>query len=236
MNLFRTCLLIAAAAAPTLSQAQEHGEPVPGNEAPGRERQRRGSRARPVQGRLISRGDNWTARGTGCREDTIQIIENGSVFSIILSDFQLNLPQGDRSHGTDHVIGCTVNITLTPPEGMMFSGVYQTVSGGVVKSEKSRVALRMNYSIGNRGFRASPLIYERGAVGAADPNSLFTMELENLNMPRAIRCREQVKYRMRLQLNGTRANARDEFIMAGVDSLDGEFITNVRPVFVACNR
>jgi hypothetical protein len=227
-------LLVLALSASSLKAFAETEEPVEGGEIPGRQAHRRGVRTRPVAGRRLGNGQNWSARGNGCSNDNVQIIENGETFSIILSDFTLNLPQGDRSHGADHTSACTINLMLTPPEGMMFAGLYQVISGGVIKSEKSRVALRVNYSIGPRGYRAQPLIWERGAVDASSLDSIFSLQLENPTLPRIVRCREQVKYRMRMVLNGTRANARDEFIMAGIDSLDGQFITNVRPVFVPC--
>lgn len=227
-------IVLALASGALSAHADSATDPVDGGNIPGRSAVRRGQRSRPVPGQRLAHGQNWWAAGRGCLPDSTQVLFNGETFSVVMDDMRVDLPQGDRSRGTEHEIGCTINILLTPPPGMMFGGLYQTISGGVVKSEKSRVAMRANYSIGPHGFHADPVIYPRGAVAPTDNDSTFTMTLEDTKLPTMPRCQEQVRYRMRMVINAMRASPQTEFVSAGIDTLDGQFVTNVRPVYVPC--
>jgi hypothetical protein len=201
-------------------------------EAPDRETFLPGRRTRPLPGNRVRDENGVSISGTGCTDADTQVIRNGDAFSVIFGSLGVNLNAGQR--GNEKNQSCSVHMRLDPPPGQMIVGFYQVISGGIIKSDKSVFILRASYALNGRRYTMKPFQLKKGSVvDAADPESVFSIALENTKLPSIVKCRESVKYSLLVHLFGSRSGL-DQFVNSGIDSVDGEFVTNIRPVYAPC--
>src|SRR5262245_3644104 len=82
--------------------------------------------------------------GRQCREDAVQLLQNGDAFSILFNQLSVNLDAGNASAGRARSEGCHLQVLFKIPNNMCISKLDQTFSGGVIKSKNSSGFLQIS--------------------------------------------------------------------------------------------
>jgi hypothetical protein len=177
-------------------------------------------------------GSGWMASGNGCSNNDVTVLENGQTFSILFNSFAINMNEGSPQDGQSVSIFCDVRLNLTPPPGQRIVGFTQTFSGSIMKSTNSLAMLNVQYLLSGRRVSQFPLMWQRGqGIGAESDQSHFAVTLRN-DAPTT--CNGSQDYGMRMDLTATRDDIQRAYVLAGVDSLDGEFALQIQPLYAPC--
>lgn len=201
-------------------------------DSPDETEHRKGIHRGKVKGNPYHR--QFITEGNACSKEDIQIVTNGDAVSVVLSRFVLDLPEGDRAAGTQKTAFCKVGLNLTPPEGKRIVGFRQTFSGSILKSRDTRVALDVTYKLGKRKVSKLPFVWKRGEVVSPEMvDSIFALGVKNRLKSK---CRPELDYILRLDLYGVRDSIKNDFILAGIDTVDGQFAIDIEPIYAPCVR
>jgi hypothetical protein len=176
---------------------------------------------------------SWISEGNACAPGSISVVENGTAVSILLDRFQLSMQDGDRGVGKRESIFCRIHVDLTPPPGMRLKGFKQVYAGAIAKSRDTKVWLDVKYRLGKRESNPIPFVWKRGAIAPSDPDSNFQIAVRTRLKSK---CRPELSYMVRLDLSGMRDSRVNDFILAGIDSIDGVFSVDLEPEFAPCER
>lgn len=166
---------------------------------------------------------SWAAGGTACNSSNVSVIDNGTSLAVLFDGFGINMPEGDMGDGLSARKSCTFRIQLTPPRGYYLAGFKQTYSGGVIKSRRSSAQLNIRYNIGSVVGQPLPIVFRDGdEIAPEDIDSLFTRQYDTNLLVAS--CGGSTTYGLNMSLTGTRRNASYEHIIAGLDSVDADFV------------
>lgn len=177
-----------------------------------------------------ARGDTWgdfIASGTACNSSTVYPITNGNALSVLFSDFSVGMNEFSRfPDGLQARKTCNFRMKITPPRGYYLARLRQVFSGGIIKSANSSASLAIRFNIGTSVERPFPVVFPEGySINPGDLDSVFEQEYDNFFTVAS--CGGGSIYGVNMSITAARRNY-SEFLLAGVDSEDAEFTTQIK--------